>query len=135
MYIVVLVLLLLAAHFSLSAFAPARAGHAHVYWPWAVDTHPVLAGVGGLPQERDSVITQSLAVTAGLCLLGAAAALLGLFIPPESWMPLVTIGAVASLVLFVLYLGPRSLVPIALNLILLWGVVLEHWTVLELRGS
>jgi hypothetical protein len=135
MHVFVLILLVLAAHYSLSAFFPSPAEHAHFYWPWTTDMHPILAGIGGLPQERNDVVTSALATTAGLCLLGSAAALQGIFIPPESFVPLATIGAVSSIVLFTLYLGPLSLIPIALDLIVLWGVVLQHWTVAGLRGS
>lgn len=135
MHIVVLILVLLAAHFSLTAFVPGPAGQAQFYWPWAADSRPILAGVGGLPQEGGSIVTPALAGIAGLCLLAAAAALVGIVVPAEWWTPLVVVGAVASIALFVLYLSPLSLIPIALDLLLLWGIVLQHWTVLGLRGS
>ncbi len=134
MHIVIVILVLLAAHFSLTAFVPSPAGQAQFYWPWALDMRPVLAGVGGLPQAGGGIVTPALAGIAGLCLLAAAASLLGIVVPADWWTALVIVGAVASIVLFGLYLSPLSLIPIGLNLILLWGVVLQHWTVLGLRG-
>ena len=35
------------------------------------------------------------------------------------WMPLLVLAVAASTVLFLLYLGPWSLIPIAINLVLL----------------
>ncbi len=134
MAIVVLVLLLVAAHFSLTVFAPGAAGGATFYWPWAANSQPILAGIGGLPQTGGGVVTPALAGIAGLCVLAATASLLGIVVPVNWWVPLVVAGALASIVLFVVYLGPLSIIPIALDLILLWGVALQHWTVAALRG-
>lgn len=134
MTIVVVIVLLLAAHFSLTAFVPSPAGQAQFYWPWAAEMHPVVGGIGALPQGGGGIITPALAGIAGLCLLAAAAALLNIAVPADWWLPLVIVGALASTVLFVLYLSPLSLIPIALNLFLLWGAVVQHWTVAGLRG-
>lgn len=134
MRIVVVVVLLLAAHFSLTVFVPGGVGKAVFYWPWAADTQPVLAAIGDLPQQGGGVITPALAGIAGLCLLGAAAALLGIVVPAEWWTVLVVIRAVASLALFVLYLSPLAIVPIIIDVILLWGVFIQHWTAASLSG-
>ena len=135
MRIVVLALLIVAAHFSLTAFAPGQAGKALIYWPFAADSKPILAGVGGLPQQGGSILTPALAGLAGLCLLAAVAALFGVVVPADWWTLLVVAGSVLSITLFVLYLSPLSLLPIAIDLTLLWGVVLQHWTATALRGA
>jgi hypothetical protein len=135
MRILVFVLLLLGAHFSLTAFVPGAAGNAVFYWPWAADARPLLAGVGGLPQQGGSVLTPALAGIAGLCFLGAAAALLGIVIPADWWRLLVMGGTVASIALFVLFLSPLSVLPIAVDLLLLWGLFAQQWTVAGLQGA
>ena len=40
----------------------------------------------------------------------------------------------ASILLYVLYLGPFSLFPTLVDLILLWGVLNQHWTAITLRS-
>lgn len=134
MRFVIIIVLLLAAHFSLTVFVPGAAGKAAFYWPWAADTQPVLAGIGGVPQQGGGFITPSLAGIAGLCLLGAVAALLGIVVPAEWWTALVIVGAVASLILFVLYFSPLAIAPIILDIVLLYGVFIQHWTVASING-
>lgn len=68
-------LLVLAAHFSATPFAPAPAGTAKFYWPFAVDSKPWLGFVGGLPTSG-GVLTVLLA---GVATLGFIASLLALF--------------------------------------------------------
>ena len=123
---VILILLLLAAHFSLTPFAPAPVGKGTFYWPFAADSKPWLAGIGGLPQQSGRVITPLLAGLAGACFLAAALSLLGWVVPANWWMPLVLTASVASGLLYVLYLGPWSLLPIALDAVLLCGVFLQR---------
>ena len=47
MKFVVLFLVILGAHFSLTPFAPAPAGAAKFYWPFAADSKPWLGFIGG----------------------------------------------------------------------------------------
>ncbi len=70
----------------------------------------------------------------GLSLLAAAASLYRLVVPANWWLPLVLVGAAASILLYVLYYGMFSLLPIALDLVLLCGVLVQHWTVADLRA-
>jgi len=133
--ILVLVLLLLGAHFSLTPFAPAQAGKARFYWPFAADSRSILSRVGGLPSQSGSIVTPLLGGLAGLCFLAAVPALFSVVVPASWWPFLVAVGSVASILLYVLYLGPNSLLPIAIDLVLLWGVLIQHWTVAALRGG
>jgi hypothetical protein len=129
MWILVFVLLLLGAHFSLTANVPAEAGKAWVLWPFAADSQPVVAlfGTSNTPMQLLSVI-------AGVAFVAAALALMGWIIPSTWWMPLVLVAVAASSVLFLLYVGPWALIPIAINAVLLWGVLVQHWSAQTLRG-
>jgi hypothetical protein len=72
MHIIVAMLLLLGAQFSLTAFAPAQPGKAWLLWPFAADAQPTLNGIGGLPQQSGSVLTPLLAGLSGLAFLARA---------------------------------------------------------------
>lgn len=123
MRILVTALLIVGAHFSLTALIPGP--KALVYWPFGADSKPI-AGAG--------VLTPLLAVVAGAALLAAAAALFGLIIPEGWFVPLVIVGSIASILLYMLYLSVYSIVPIAFDAILLWGVLAQQWTAISLRG-
>jgi hypothetical protein len=98
------------------------------YWPFGPESKPIVGfGAGAL--------TRLLSVIAGACLLAAAAALFGLIIPEAWFLPLVVVGSVASIVLYVLYLSVYSIIPIAIDVILLWGVLAQQWTAISLQGS
>lgn len=117
---VVLIVLVLAAHFSLTPFAPGKAGEGKFYWPFAADTRSWLPFIGGLPAQSGSIVTPLLAGIAGLAFLAAAASLLGWFIPATWFRPLVIAGAAASTLLYVFYIGPFAILPLALNAVILW---------------
>jgi hypothetical protein len=134
MRIVVIIILLLAAHFNLTAFAPAQAGKATFYWPFAADSKSWLSFIGGLPQQS-GLFTTLLASIAGLGFLAAAFALLGWIVPEGWWLPSVLIAAIASIALYVLYFGGNALIPIALDAVLLWGVIVQGWTVAGLHSA
>lgn len=130
----IIVLLLLATHFSLTPFAPAPAGKATFYWPFAADSKPWFAFIGGLPQQSGGFVTPLLAGLAGFGFLVAALSLLGWLIPAGWWMPSVVIACAASLLLYVLYFGMWAILPLAVDGVLLWGVLFQHWNVAGLRG-
>ena len=132
---IILTLLLLAAHFSLTPFAPAQVGQAWIGWPFAADSNPVLSFVGGLPQQTGSVLTPLLAGVAGLGFIVAACALFGVGIPTAWWPTLVVGSTIASTLLYLLYLSPLALLPIGIDLLLLWGVWAQHWTATGLSGT
>lgn len=135
MRIVVLSLLLLSAHFSLTPFAPAAAGKNWLFWPFATTSQPVVSFIGGLPQQSGSVVTPLLAALAGMSFLAAALGLYAKLVPEAWWPALVIIGTVASILLYLLYFGAWSLVPLVIDAALLWGVLILHWSVLSLRGA
>lgn len=127
MRIVVLVLLFLGAHFAGTAFVPGP--KASIVWPFGADSRPVLMGVGGLSLQSGGFVTPLLAGVAVAAFAAAFASLLGFVVPAEWFAPLVAAGSFSSMVLYILFAGPLSLLPIAVDLILLWGVGVNHWTV------
>jgi hypothetical protein len=125
MRILVTVLLIVGAHFGLTALIPGP--KALVYWPFGPESRPIIGVGAGAP-------TQLLAVIAGASLLAAAAALFGLIIPEGWFVPLVIVGSITSILLYVLYFSVYSIAPIAIDVILLWGVLAQQWTVASLNG-
>jgi len=137
MWIIVLVLLLLAGQLNLTALVPLKAGEApppwwvggRLIWPFAEETRTLL------PQgELLSALTPILGITSAICFLMAAAALLGWWVPSQ-WFPwLIVIGAVASIVLQVIWFSPWAVLPLLLDVVLLWAVFGMGVTVQQLRG-
>lgn len=134
MNLIVFALVILAAHLCLTPFVPATSRKAWVLWPFDTNSKPVLSGIGGLPQSN-GIVTLVLAGIGGLALLGAAGTLLGIVIPADGWLPLITIGAVCSITLHLLYFRPNlSLLPLALDVFLLIAVFVLQWTPATLQG-
>ncbi len=135
MRILVLILLLLGAQCSATAFAPAQAGKGWILWPFATDSKSLIGMVGGVPQQAGSSFVLLLVVLAGLSTLGflaAAASLFGLLVPASWWPILVPASAILSLLLQILYIGPLTILPILVDAVLLWGVFIQHWSAISL---
>ena len=128
---VVVVFLVLGAHFALTAIAPGKAGKALFYWPFAKDSQPTINLFG----SATKVITQVLSMIAGLCFLASVAALFQWLIPSNWWTFLIIVGSVSSALLFLLYIGLYAILPLIINVVLLLGVFVWHWTVASLRGG
>ena len=133
MKVTVLILLVLAAHFSLTPFAPAHAGQAKFFWPFASDTRSWLS-IGGLPSQSGSILTPLLAGTAGLAFLAAFASLLGWLVPAEWFRGLLLAGVGISAALYALYIGPFAILPLAIDMLFLWGLFAQNWSAAVLRG-
>jgi hypothetical protein len=131
MQILVALLLLLGAHFALTANVPASTGQGWILWPFAANSQAVL----GLTGNGLRGITKFLSAIAGVCFLAAVLALFGLVLPAEWWGVLVGIAAATSLILYILYLGPWAILPILIDAFLLWGILVPHWSVASLRGA
>lgn len=132
MRIVVLILLLLGAHFAGTAFVPGP--KASIVWPFGVDSRPVLAGIGGMQSQSNGFVTPLLAGGAVAAFAAAFASLLGFVVPAEWFVPLVVTGSLASIILNILFIGPLAILPVAVDLILLWGVLVNDWTIAVLRS-
>jgi hypothetical protein len=128
MQYVVATLLALAAHFSLTSLAPAPAGKGTVIWPFAADSTPLLA-LFGRPQDG---LTAILSIVAGLSFAAVALyTLTGRLLQPGWVAPLVGLAVAASLLLYLGYFTPRSLLPLLLDAVLVWGVAGQGWAVLR----
>lgn len=130
MRFVVAALLFVRAHFSLTALIPTPAGKAWLFWPIAADSKPVLGVLGGLP----AALNPAFSGVSAAAFMAAVLALFGLFVPAGWWPTLVLVGATTSFLLYVLYLGRWAALPIAIDAVLLWGVLVQHWSVSGLRG-
>jgi hypothetical protein len=119
-------LLLLGAQVNLTALVPAAAGQAPppwwvgggLLWPFFADTRTLLPRGDLL-----NTLTPILGITAAACFLMAAAALLG-WLVPGSWLPLlVLVGAVLSIALQVMWLSGWAVLPLLVDVALIWAVV------------
>ena len=132
MKIILTALLIFAAHFSATPFAPAPAGTAKFYWPFAADSKPWLGFIGGLPASG-GLVTALLAGIAALGFLASLLALFGWLVPAHWFAPLIVAAAIASILLYILYFGAFALLPLALDALLLWGVLAQGWSVAGLK--
>lgn len=137
MWIAVLVLLLLGAHLNLSALVPLQVGDApppwwvggRLLWPFAEATDTLLPAGNTL-----DTLTPILAITSALAFLLAAAALLRWSVPGQ-WLPWLTVaGAVLSIGLQVMWFSGWAILPLLVDIALLWGVWSKHIRVDSLRG-
>jgi hypothetical protein len=135
-WILVLVLLLLGAQLNVTALVPLQSGEAPppwwvgglLLWPFALDTRTLLPA-GGL---RDA-LTPLLGIASGISFLMAAAALLR-WIVPAQWFPwLIVAGAVLSIPLQIIWFSPWAILPLVIDVALLWAVFGQHVTVASLR--
>ena len=126
MRILVIALLIFGAHFNLTANVPGL--QALIYWPFATSTKPAIALFGAYPNAP----TQLLSVVAGLCFIAALLAIFGWLVPANWFTPLVIVASGASAVLYILYFGLFALIPLAIDAVLLWGVLTQGWSVSSL---
>jgi len=137
MWIVVLVLLLLGAHLNLSALVPLQIGDpappwwvgGRVIWPFAEETNTLLS------DELVGTLTPMLAIASALCFLLAAAALLRWRVSGQ-WFPLLLVGgAVLSIALQVIWFTGWAILPILVDIALLWAVFRMGITVDRVRDK
>jgi hypothetical protein len=136
MWIAIFVLLLLGAQLNLTALVPAAAGQAapplwvggRLLWPFGLDTHTLLPSGDIL-----NTLTPILGITAAVCFLLAAAALLHWLVPAQWFVWLVVLGCACSIVLQVLWLSPWAVLPLLVDAALAWAIFGMHVTVVGLR--
>jgi hypothetical protein len=135
MWIFVLILLLLGAQLNLSGIVPLQIGDSpapwwvggRLLWPFALETRTILQG------NALNTLTPILSITSGIFFLLAAAALLR-WLVPGSWFPwLIVAGAVLSIVLQVVWFSGWAILPLIVDIALLWAVFGQHITVRGLR--
>jgi hypothetical protein len=106
---------------------------------WIVQRDPVPLEL--LAAEQGRSWAPILARVSVLCFVSALLSLLRprwlprAFRPPARWFrSLVLTAAITSALLFLLYLGPWSILPLAIDAVLAWGLLAQGWSVESLRG-
>lgn len=129
-------LLLLGAHLNLTGLVPLQAGDVpppwwvggRLIWPFAVETHTLVP-----PGDALNTLTPILSASSAVFLLLAAAALLRWAVP-GGWFPwLIVAGAVLSIVLQSIWFTGWALLPLLVDVVLLWAVFGKQVTVSSLR--
>ncbi|MDO8963648.1 MAG: hypothetical protein Q7W30_04055 [Coriobacteriia bacterium] len=130
-------LLLVGAQVNLSALVPAAPGQTPppwwvgggILWPFFADTRTLMPRGDLL-----DLLTPVLGITATVCFLAAVAALAG-WVVPAGWTPwLIGAGAVASVVLQVMWLSGWAVVPLVVDAALLWSVFAASGSAVGMRG-
>ncbi|MFP8953546.1 hypothetical protein ACLI4Z_11305 [Natrialbaceae archaeon A-arb3/5] len=124
-------LLLLQAHFVASYLVPLDSeaqqefgGLLRWVWPWSDGDSGLL---GQLAVSSDlPVVGLFLAIIGGTLFFLAALAVVNIWVPFGWWKILAGGGAILSLVLLVGFFGATKVIPIALNVVVLW-VVATDW--------
>jgi hypothetical protein len=136
MWIALLLLLLLGAQLNLSGLVPLQIGDVpppwwvggRLLWPFAEETNTLVTG------NTLNTLTPILSITAAVCFLLAAAALLRWYVPSRWFSWLIVAGAVSSIVLQVMWFSGWAIIPLLADIGLLWVVFSWHVTVAELRS-
>lgn len=138
MWILMLVLLLLGAHLNLAAIVPLQTGDpsppwwvgGRLIWPFAVETRTLLpAG------ELLNTLTPILAFTSAIAFLLAAAIFLR-WLPWKQWFRMFVIaGAALSIALQLIWFTGWAVLPLLVDIVLLWAVLRQQDMVVRLRGA
>jgi hypothetical protein len=136
MWIFILVLLLLGAQLNLSGIVPLQIGESpapwwvggRLLWPFAVGTRTLLQG------DALNTFTPILAITSSILFLLAAAALLRWRVPGQRFSWLIVAGALLSIGLQIIWFSGWAILPLIVDLALLWAVFGQHITVRGLRA-
>ncbi len=137
MWIIILILLLLGAQLNLTAIVPLQPGGTpppwwvggRLLWPFAIETHTLIP-----PGDLLNTLTPILGIASAILFLMAAAALLRWIVPGIWFQWLIVAGAVLSIVLQVIWLSGWAILPLLVDVALLWAVFGQHVTVRSLRG-
>jgi hypothetical protein len=98
-------------------------------WPFGVETHTLLP-----PGDALNTFTPILAILSATCFLLAAAILLR-WVVPQNWFPwLIVGGAVFSIALQLIWLSGWTILPLLVNVSLLWVVFGQHVNVSSLSA-
>jgi hypothetical protein len=131
MWILILVLLLLGAQLNLSGIVPLQIGNSpapwwvggRLLWPFAVETRTLLQG------DALNTFTPILAIASSILFLLAAAALLRWRVPGQWFSWLIVAGALLSIGLQIIWFSGWAILPLLVDIALLWAVFGQHVTV------
>ena len=129
-------LVFLGWHFATTYLIPAGTPRSEgwVVWPFGRDSRPALARWRGIltpdviPSDPGPTAALALAGIASVGFLVGLTGLFGILVPPEWWRTAVVLASLASAALFLLYLGRLAFVPLLVDAVLLWGVLLRDWS-------
>ena len=126
--LVVAVLIVAGVSFALTLLLPAD--DANPIWPFAKDSRPLVRALGPdrLPPAGGMTLALVLAGVAVVAFVLALLSLFGIVVASGWWVPLVFAGSGASVLLFLLYLSPFALLPLAVDVILAAGIIVARWT-------
>jgi hypothetical protein len=121
-------LLVLQAHFAASYLVPLDreaqgefGGLLRWAWPWSIGDSGLL---GRIPASGDYPLSGIfLAGSAAVVFILAALAVVGIWVPFGWWRVLAMGGAVLSLLLMAGFFGATKLVPMVLDLVVLWAAI------------
>ena len=124
-------LLVLQAHFAASYLVPLDreaqttfGGLLRWAWPWSIGDGGIL---GRIPASGEyPVIGVWLAGGAALLFILAALAVVGWWVPFGWWRVMAIVGAILSLLLMLGFFGATKLLPMALDLVVLWAAITER---------
>jgi hypothetical protein len=123
-------LLVLEAHFAASYIVPLDreaqgtfGGLLRWVWPWSIGDGGLL---GRITTSGFPVAGFFLAVTTAGVFILAALAVMGWWIPFGWWRVMAMGGAILSLLLMVSFFGATKLLPMALDLVVLWAAI-TNW--------
>ncbi len=123
--------LALGAHFAASYIIPLDqkgqetfAGLMKWFWPWA---HGNSGPLGTILPSGFPVPGFFIAVTAAGLFILAALAFVGIWVPFIWWRVCAFAGALISLFLMLMFFGPTKIIPIALDIFVLWAAW-NNWT-------
>ena len=85
-------------------------------------------------KKKLNTLTPILAIASAIAFLLAAAALLRWLVPGQWFRWLIVVGAVLSIVLQGIWLSGWAVLPLLVDVALLWAVFGQHVTVASLRG-
>lgn len=123
-------LLILQAHFAASFLVPLEgeaqqefAGLLQWAWPWSDGDSGLL---GQIVVSADlPLLGIFVAITAATLFFGAALAVVDIIVPFNWWRILAGSAAILSLVLMVGFFGATKVIPIALNIVVLWAAITD----------
>lgn len=136
MWVLILILLLLAAHFNLTAFVPLQVGATPppwwvggmLIWPFSLETRTLLP-----PGDLLNTVTPFLSIASTTSFLLAAAALLRRLIPAGWFRWLIVAGVIFSVPLQLIWFSVWAILPLLVDAALLWAVFGQGITVDRLR--